>query len=141
MWPWLWPLEWATVKCKYTIRKPISNFLHVGNSNICCINHVNSTEIVSIRIFYLQKVGHGHELRCQICSWMAFFVSYKMVKKWLFYLKPFSTDSPTRHTHTCGHTHNTHADYTNRRMQRVAYSLKISLRSVVIVFNESSFLF
>ena len=34
-WPWLWPLEWAKVKCKYTVRTPISDFLHIGNSNSC----------------------------------------------------------------------------------------------------------
>ena len=61
-------LGWVKVKCKCTIRKPISDFLCVGNSNIFYIchrlraHHVSSTKIVSIRIFDLQKIGHGHEL-------------------------------------------------------------------------------
>ena len=38
-WPWLWPLEWQKVKCKYTNRKPIDDFLWFGNSNICPICH------------------------------------------------------------------------------------------------------
>ena len=38
-WPWLWPLECAKVKYIYIIRKPISNFLYMSNSNICCICH------------------------------------------------------------------------------------------------------
>ena len=32
-------LEWAKVECKYTIRRPICDFLCVDNSNICHICH------------------------------------------------------------------------------------------------------
>ena len=38
-WPWLLPLEWSKVKCKYTIRKPIGDLLFIGNCNICPICH------------------------------------------------------------------------------------------------------
>ena len=36
---WIWPLERAGVKCKYTISKPVSDVLCIGNSNICSIWH------------------------------------------------------------------------------------------------------
>ena len=36
-WHWPWHLKWDKVKCKYTIRKPIGDFLWVGNSNICSV--------------------------------------------------------------------------------------------------------
>ena len=38
-WPWIWPLEWANVTCKYTNRKPIIDFLCIGNNNFDSICH------------------------------------------------------------------------------------------------------
>ena len=68
-------------------------------------NHVQYTEIVSIRISDLRKVGQDHELHRPICRWMALFVAYKMVAKWRIYLKPFMSYPPISRTHTHAHAH------------------------------------
>ena len=36
-WPWLWPLEWVKIKCKYDNRKATCDVICVGNCNICPI--------------------------------------------------------------------------------------------------------
>ena len=72
-------------------------------------NHDLSTNIFLIRIFDLQKVGHGHEQqRRQMRRWMTFFVAYKMVKNGEFISSRFSLvhqRDTYRHTHTHTRTH------------------------------------
>ena len=73
-------------------------------------NPVYSTEMVSIRIFDLQKVGQGHELQCRrIRRWMAF-CSLQDIYKWRIYINSFSTLIHQRGIHT-----DTHSDDSNRR--------------------------
>ena len=75
------------VQCKHTNRKPMSDFLCLGNRNICSIchrlrdNYVQSTEMVSIRIFDRKKVGQRHELQLRrIRHRMCFSVAYNSVE-------------------------------------------------------------
>ena len=120
-------------------------------------NNVWSTETVSIRIFYIQKAGQGHELqRRRIYRWMSF-VNYKTAKSGGFILNSFSlvyqrgvqthihihiqiqlhihihTHARTRaHTHTRTHTYGqTHILRRQQwvRMQHVAISPKTSLET------------
>ena len=72
----------SMVKCKYANRKPTKDFLFVGNSFIIGYrlrgNHVSTSQICSIRTFYLHRVGQGHALkRCRLRRWMTFCKIYQ----------------------------------------------------------------
>ena len=117
----------------------------LGNSNVCRNSHslqdnqVQSIQMISIRIYDLQKVGQYHELRVQhrqICLWR-FSAYMMMMKKWPIYLKPFSCSPLIRclnrqthkHIHTQVHTHTHTQTQTLRqmpqvRMQCIAFHLK-----------------
>ena len=84
---WTRPLEWTKVECKYTNRKPIGDFLCIGDDNFCSIchrllvHHAKSSQIAWFESLTLESRLRAWTTTSSNTPLDVLFISYKNFDK------------------------------------------------------------